>query len=595
MVNGFFSLLLMTLLVSSVGIGGIKPVKRAIMDEPTTSSPSPVQDKGDPGVQNGGLTWVLVDTSNNCYGMLTNATDPLSYDPVSGYVGVIHRAKTSYGAGSGELWYNTSPDGVTGWTRVASLNGSAPIRSRYPSAWIASGAGAGSELFSYSAPQLDDALTNFGFVIYGVDILNAAGPFGIEDLLDATAWSSTRITAADDSPYIFWAVSHDPNVPNVDNSAIHLWRTTDYGTIDQFDIWDLGLFQTRGLDIGLCYRNGMLFAGAYGALVGDPNEVNNVFYGVSTDDGATWSAPNGPNGGTGDWRTLPGIAASAYDDWHTDLAPANVLGFDMQVDNMGYPHIFGVLEDNDDPNADRAIVEIYETASGWDSKFVSEDLAASTITFFGGVDQMGHHVGSAASADGSKLVAVWLAAPAAGDTLPDIWMSQRDVADAAWSTPVNLSVTPDFAELLLHPAPILRDDGSGMYTLFLSRSYQQGVSSYPPVDTSPSDIFVTTVPINFVTGVQPTPEFPSVYKLEQNYPNPFNPTTNIRYSIPNNSFVSLKVFDMLGQEVATLFNGHQDAGSYVADFDAANLANGTYYYTLTAGSFSETRKMLVLK
>jgi hypothetical protein len=586
MVKGFFSFLLMTLLVTSVGIGGIRPIKKAIMDEPTTSSPSPVQDKGDPGVQNGGLTWVLVDTMNNSYGMLTNQTDPLSYDPVSGYVGIVHRAKTSYGAGSGELWYNTSPDGATGWARISSLNGGAPIASRYPSATIASGAGAGSELFSFSAPQLNPG--DFGYIIYGVDLLNAMAPFGVEDPLDNTAWSNTRITSADDSPYVWWAVSHNPNVANVDNAAIHLWRTMDYGTVDQFDIFDLSLFQTRGLEIGLAYRNGNLYAGAYATLVGDPNLVNNVFYGVSTDDGATWSAPAGPNAGTGDWTSLPGIAASAYDDWHIGGA------WDMFVDNAGYVHFLGVIEDIDAAGSDRAVVEIFETAAGWDSKFVSEDVFASTRTVYGAIDQMGYHVGSAASPDGSEFSAVWLSAGAAGDTLPDIWWSRRNVADATWSTPVNLTATPDYAELLLHIAPKLRDDGGGMYTMFLARAYEQGLSSYPPNDVNATDIFTTTYSYS-TTSVEPTSEFPSVYKLEQNYPNPFNPTTNIRYAIPNGSFVSLKVFDMLGQEVATLYNGYQDAGSYIANFDAASIANGTYYYTLTAGSFSETRKMIVLK
>jgi hypothetical protein len=59
--------------------------------------------------------------------------------------------------------------------------------------------------------------------------------------------------------------------------------------------------------------------------------------------------------------------------------------------------------------------------------------------------------------------------------------------------------------------------------------------------------------------------------------------------------VSLKIYDMVGQEVATLVNGHQDAGNYVADFNATNLANGTYFYTLTAGSFTETKKMMLIK
>lgn len=98
------------------------------------------------------------------------------------------------------------------------------------------------------------------------------------------------------------------------------------------------------------------------------------------------------------------------------------------------------------------------------------------------------------------------------------------------------------------------------------------------------------------TGVKEIPDaVPQTYQLAQNYPNPFNPATNIRYSIPEKSMVTLKVYDVLGREVATLVNGVQEAGSYVADFNASNLANGTYLYTLTAGNFTQTNKMMLLK
>jgi hypothetical protein len=105
-----------------------------------------------------------------------------------------------------------------------------------------------------------------------------------------------------------------------------------------------------------------------------------------------------------------------------------------------------------------------------------------------------------------------------------------------------------------------------------------------------ADILDNTSGVKEIDGV-----LPEAFQLEQNYPNPFNPTTNIRYSIPTSAFVTLTVYDMVGQEVATLFSGHQDAGNYVADFNATNLANGTYFYTLKADNFTETRKMLLVK
>jgi len=89
--------------------------------------------------------------------------------------------------------------------------------------------------------------------------------------------------------------------------------------------------------------------------------------------------------------------------------------------------------------------------------------------------------------------------------------------------------------------------------------------------------------------------FPSDFVLEQNYPNPFNPSTNIRFSLPEANQVTLKVYDMLGQEVVTLVNEFINAGSYEVTFDASNLPTGIYTYSLTAGDFQSVKKMMLIK
>jgi hypothetical protein len=87
----------------------------------------------------------------------------------------------------------------------------------------------------------------------------------------------------------------------------------------------------------------------------------------------------------------------------------------------------------------------------------------------------------------------------------------------------------------------------------------------------------------------------SEYNLAQNYPNPFNPVTSIKYSVPKASHVSLKVYDLLGREVATLVDEEKISGSYQVSFNAANLSSGVYFYRLQSNSFDETRKLILLK
>jgi hypothetical protein len=88
---------------------------------------------------------------------------------------------------------------------------------------------------------------------------------------------------------------------------------------------------------------------------------------------------------------------------------------------------------------------------------------------------------------------------------------------------------------------------------------------------------------------------PSSFLLYQNFPNPFNPSTEIHFDLPKSAFVSLKIFDMLGREVATLVNEHKQRGTYRVTWDASGLPNGAYMYHLTAKDFVQTRKMLFIK
>jgi hypothetical protein len=123
------------------------------------------------------------------------------------------------------------------------------------------------------------------------------------------------------------------------------------------------------------------------------------------------------------------------------------------------------------------------------------------------------------------------------------------------------------------------------------------------VNTSSNSVtFETTNLSNFyilagsaVTDIETEAALPTAYELKQNYPNPFNPTTTISYSLPVAGNITLKVYDILGNEVAQLANGFHNAGSYTLKFDGTNLASGIYLYRLTGGNFTSTKKLMLIK
>ena len=111
-------------------------------------------------------------------------------------------------------------------------------------------------------------------------------------------------------------------------------------------------------------------------------------------------------------------------------------------------------------------------------------------------------------------------------------------------------------------------------------------------------VYKLTASYNVITGVNEnviSASAPSDYELNQNYPNPFNPTTNIRYGVPVSGNVTMKVYDQIGKEVATLVSGSKNAGTYEVTFDASSFSSGIYFYKLEANNFTTTRKMLLVK
>jgi plastocyanin len=119
---------------------------------------------------------------------------------------------------------------------------------------------------------------------------------------------------------------------------------------------------------------------------------------------------------------------------------------------------------------------------------------------------------------------------------------------------------------------------------------------YCDVHGSPGGVGMSgIIRVNSTTGIKENVDQPGRFIVEQNYPNPFNPTTTIRYALPQNGFVTVKVFNILGAELLTMVNGEKSAGTHEIQFDAANLPSGIYFYRVQDKHFTQTKRMLLLK
>jgi hypothetical protein len=127
--------------------------------------------------------------------------------------------------------------------------------------------------------------------------------------------------------------------------------------------------------------------------------------------------------------------------------------------------------------------------------------------------------------------------------------------------------------------------------LIVGRTYEWRIYSYNIIGNSPYSNVVSTL----ITSIDPEASIPDDYSLSQNYPNPFNPTTKINFDIPKQSYVKLVIYDLLGMEVSTLVNSQLNPGRYSAEWNGSDLASGMYFYKIEAGSFSQIKKMVLIK
>ncbi|WP_337865214.1 T9SS type A sorting domain-containing protein [Ignavibacterium sp.] len=541
--------------------------------------------------------YVAVDTMANSFGPGSNTINPLYYDPVSGVVAVVHRGATTYALGSGELWWNWSTDYGTTWTRseTSVQNGQTPILARYPSMaiWNPNASTNMSELFGvFSWPELVGGA--FGGLGWGVSegLLQSS----LAAIIQPPPLYAANVPTFVNANYAFWTSD------NQDNASLRLFRTNDFLTIDQIDppTWASSRFGDNGIIQigGISDDNNNVYVGSIASFTEDIGAGGwEIGYSKSTDDGATWSDWFIP-----DWRQIS--ATQDYDrlwDWLIGNAFVNYSG-DITVDANGLVHLVTGLTDTS--TGTNAIVEFFETAPGvWDAKIIASGTEVHDYSLYSngadpGLGQTGPSIMIATNQARDFFVAQWtIGSPETGDTICDVYIKTRALSDNAWDNKQNLTQTDNMNENGCHLAQYLATTSSGGTTtdwLFSMYWYEAGNTTYLINQLNRSVVYVATVPVRVVSGVDDGLPL-NTFELAQNYPNPFNPSTNIKYSIAERSNVTIKVYDMLGSEVATLVNQVQDAGTHNVVFNASNLASGMYVYTITAGNFTATKKMMLLK
>jgi hypothetical protein len=179
--------------------------------------------------------------------------------------------------------------------------------------------------------------------------------------------------------------------------------------------------------------------------------------------------------------------------------------------------------------------------------------------------------------------------PVGGDMFFASYLAQKGtsgVGAGSYLDPTAQSVYREFVATVLYPGPDVPDNAVISFSI-------TGAGGFPHVG---STFVVDDVSFGPATSVSDlTDGRPRAFRLEQNSPNPFNPTTNIVYDVPEQSHVKMAVLDILGREVAVIVDQLQPAGRYKAVFDASALTSGAYFYRLTAGSFFQTRKFLLMR
>jgi len=430
----------------------------------------------------------------------------------------------------------------------------------------------------------------------------------------------TDLVVKQSNGYLF-ATTGSFNWPNADTGGVH--RSTDGG-----DTWTRVFPAYIARTIAL-KQDSILFASVWPT----PTQTEGLYY--STNNGTTWNLTwdGGPSNNVFAVAFDPSNPLRAYNGSRYGIArnlsggttgawsiisnlPLGSWVRDIAIDQNGW--VFVAVQHQSNPNLNGVY---YSTNQG--QSFVRTGLSAVGDTVSSLIVVRDSLVGTVASSGGSYLEAI-VAGTTNGKVRKAVILGILTV-QLLYSGPANAEMST-FAHLrrvawdLIYIAAydkgslaantgggILESTDRGASWRFINEGLPtSGKMSAIEADSAASKLYAGMFldqnnggPIyrrTIITAVRSTSsDVPRVFSLHQNFPNPFNPTTTIRFDLPAAGFVSLRVFDILGREVRTLVSEVQDAGFKSARLDANGLASGVYFYKLNAGSFSASKKLLIVR
>ncbi len=567
----------------------------------------------------------LVGKMINAYTAINPHTRQIWYDPFSGAMAVIYRANRPV-PGNGSLTYKTSTDkGVTWSNELGTINQSFPnsrgmLTARHPSIMLSNPSKSTDPANVQVAALWSNLETSWK------DLLFASSIFG------GTTFTGGKLPTPPN-----WLIAYDPVVNLITGDLYSIVEGIDPGTgnalneyyifksTDKGKSWSLLAmpaimpplpdgYQVYSAKLDISPDGKVMTVGFLGILVesGRFSFINNrLGMTSSTDGGSTWSQ----------------VQFTTMTDLRYDVP------FDATTGFM-YPSFDMVLDANADPHF--LITITSDSFFPLDSTFVGEVRMDKTRKWeFRGLAYINNpwvqrfaNIGRtplgqpqpkfsiynehqwAKSVDGYKLWAKWIDTDSlfkfvrydpqqqlpilVRDTIHDVYTAGYDIrsntASGGW-TGKRITRTPTIDEKHTKIAPYV-DDDNRLYFLYTIWGFGDVGDDD---DLAPSDLFFVTDVVDVTVGVEDTPGAAGAFSLGQNYPNPFNPSTIIPYTVPKAGRVSLKVFDMMGREVATLVNDVLPAGSYKAPFFAGSLQSGMYIYRLETNGHVMSRKMLLAK